>query len=1828
MKQKVFRRIWILVLTLVVLTATVLPASAATATQDGLVVTLTTDKQKYSANETITVTMTVENKNTFPMEGIKLDYDLPSGYNFKVEGGTSATIAKLGAGEKASQTLTHTPSKDSSNAQTGDNSMLGAWFLLAVLSAALVTVLTVLYKKNARVFSMLLCLVLVASMLPIGALAADATKTITLTETIKVDGKDVAVKGTVTYTVAAEEPEATKPTEPAATTAPTEPAATTAPTEPEATTAPTEPEATKPTEPEEPAEPLNLANMQIVLPKDATAVEETAADELNLHFEQMIGKELEVVTEGSQTKSGIYIGETDLAKSKNVTYTDNDYGEGWAIKAVDGNLILRGGTTRGVLYAVYHLLEDEFGVHWWNLWETHIPDLSATGATLPADFSSSGVPAMEYRDLYIEDGNVSSLNLTRNRLNGFASNSPLGYGGEVDYGMPAHCHTFARYFPVRYSASSNSVTQAWLDLTNPDHIDYFDAHPEWYAWSDANQARMPNGQLCLSNEGLYAAFEKKLLQTIAFEKELAAENGKEPPVYYSITPNDTQGHCECDACTASMAEHGPAGHLLQFVNRLAKAVRDASYTDVLLEADAYSAFVDVPVDDTVAAENVTMRFSDNWMDIMHAIDHPNNEDYRGRLEGWSERYPEGNLYLWDYGVIYSNNGVFPTMYNYGKNFAKFAQESVNGYFGELEECINTDFWDMKFWLLTKLMEDPSLACDANGNYSEEKYSALMDEFIYGYYGAAGEYIREFLDLMDEKAQASDRHVRYNDYIIDVDWLTVEDILAGVELFEQAFEAAGDDEVLQRRLRAASCGFDRAVVENFNKWKAQAIEKNIELTIDRQEIGFRLATGLQEQIEQRGDLDVEGESLLDRYIKYLEEPKPLPEELQNIDREHIYDYSARTNTIYNSYHSIKEDPDSLLGEAIVVNAAKFDDNYGEDYRINYYSASDTKGLILSLWTGRVDEPVGQLFKNDIIANDGKYHLYKFEDHLVENSKYKYVEVVCRDSTIQNYALAEDLSKFYGKRVDFYLSMKVTGNVTCQDPNNYPVYYIDRVFVVDHCEVSESVPLVGATCTQNGTRTGQCIICGNEVTATVEGTKLPHSFVDYKPNDDGTETAKCEHGCETEDTRTIEVGTELPDELANVRPGRLYEAEFKDFIIDTVTAGESISVVEDIDSHTGTVIKVEAGKHSRPNWFMNVGDTKRIFLRTNSPADTLIPIPEDQLAQYNDEAYHFYKITDTVLVPEGQTCGKFGIFAGDQLYSTEFGAELTALAGKTVDVYLCMKYTGSISDANNPPVFYVDKVFVVDKTEEPAKLPDELIDMDPNRMYKAEFKDFTIEADASYAITVVEDDKSLSGSVIRVEAGLHNRPDWFMNVGENKRIFLRTTLKNPTGEIDLLIPEDQLAENNDGAYHFYKISDVELGSEGQWCAKFDMFAGSQLYSTAFGESLTPLVGKWVDIYLCMKYTGDISDETNPPVFYVDQVIIVDITETSAGIELPDELANVDPSRLYQAEFKDFTLGDPDSITVVEDADSLTGTVVKVDVGAHSRPDWFMNVGDNKRILIRTTSSGDNDFLIPEDQLAQNNDEAYHFYKISDVVLVPEGSTCTKFDLFVASQVSSAEFGAELTALAGKTVDVYLCMKYTGSISDEANPPVFYADKVFVVDKTEASTGNTLPDELVDVDPSRLYQAEFKDFTLDDPYSITVVEDTDSLTGSVVKVDVGAHSRPDWFMNVGDKKRVLIRTTSSGDNDFLIPEDQLAQNNDEAYHFYKISDVVLVPEGSTCTKFDLFVASQVSSAEVGAELTALAGKTVDVYLYMKYTGDISDEANPPVFYADKVIVVDKTQ
>lgn len=76
------------------------------------------------------------------------------------------------------------------------------------------------------------------------------------------------------------------------------------------------------------------------------------------------------------------------------------------------------------------------------------------------------------------------------------------------------------------------------------------------------------------------------------------------------------------------------------------------------------------------------------------------------------------------------------------------------------------------------------------------------------------------------------------------------------------------------------------------------------------------------------------------------------------------------------------------------------------------------------------------------------------------------------------------------------------------------------------ITEYVSNNDATCTKDGTKTGVCSVCGEEVTVTDEGSALGHSFTNYVSNndatctEDGTKTAECDNGCGKTDTITDE------------------------------------------------------------------------------------------------------------------------------------------------------------------------------------------------------------------------------------------------------------------------------------------------------------------------------------------------------------------------------------------------------------------------------------------------------------------------------------------------------------------------------------------------------------------------------------------------------------------------------------------------------------------------------------------------------------------------------------
>ena len=109
---------------------------------------------------------------------------------------------------------------------------------------------------------------------------------------------------------------------------------------------------------------------RIVVPRDATQVERTAADELSTYLKRVTGARFRIKKEkvGKRAKPGVYVGDTAFARSQGIEWSA-EHGEAWIVRADRGSLILSGGRRRGSLYAVYRFLEDDVGLRWWTPWD-------------------------------------------------------------------------------------------------------------------------------------------------------------------------------------------------------------------------------------------------------------------------------------------------------------------------------------------------------------------------------------------------------------------------------------------------------------------------------------------------------------------------------------------------------------------------------------------------------------------------------------------------------------------------------------------------------------------------------------------------------------------------------------------------------------------------------------------------------------------------------------------------------------------------------------------------------------------------------------------------------------------------------------------------------------------------------------------------------------------------------------------------------------------------------------------------------------------------------------------------------------------------------------------------------------------------------------------------------------------------------------------------------------------------------------------------------------------------------------------------------------------
>ena len=234
-----------LLMLILCISLTAIPAFAESLTQDGLEVTLITDKPEYSQSEQIVTTLTVKNTNDFAIKNVLLENAVPEGYKLAENSDLKKQVESLGTGETVSVKVTYiseysddsenqssngtntstlsgeqdSNSSDSSLA-TGDNSNIIFWIVALVLACGGIIVAIVLKKKfGKKLLSLFLCLMIGGTMIIGTVIPAEAEelqqKSISVSENIKVAGEDLVISGVVKYAIDTENvDEPTKPENP------------------------------------------------------------------------------------------------------------------------------------------------------------------------------------------------------------------------------------------------------------------------------------------------------------------------------------------------------------------------------------------------------------------------------------------------------------------------------------------------------------------------------------------------------------------------------------------------------------------------------------------------------------------------------------------------------------------------------------------------------------------------------------------------------------------------------------------------------------------------------------------------------------------------------------------------------------------------------------------------------------------------------------------------------------------------------------------------------------------------------------------------------------------------------------------------------------------------------------------------------------------------------------------------------------------------------------------------------------------------------------------------------------------------------------------------------------------------------------------------------------------------------------------------------------------------------------------------------------------------------------------------------------------------------
>lgn len=476
---------------------------------------------------------------------------------------------------------------------------------------------------------------------------------------------------------------------------------------------------------------------RIIVAANAAAVEGEAARQLQHYLSKMLATAIPVVEEEAYRGGpGIYVGRTQYAEVQNVDW-DSLTADGYVYQPVGDNLIIAGGSRKGVLYGVYDLLE-ALGCRMYAPGNADVPIGKA--AAFPKD-KRVVAPKVTYRTTsYSRMGDQQLADWHK-------------VSSREDWGL--FVHTFNT-------------------LLSPE--EYGSSHPEYFSLIDGR--RLPGTQLCLSNPQVVEIVVTNLKKEISENPDAT---------YWSVSQNDNDQHCQCASCAALDEKYGnvPSGSMIYFVNQVARQIPEK-----IISTLAYWYTRKAPKN-IKPEPNVNIMLC-NIESKRQAPVYETDPAFSNDLRDWANL--TNDILIWDYNIQFTNFfAPFPNLFTIKPNIKFYTDHSVNALYMQANNEAAAEMAMLRAYLIYKLMWDP----DADDQ-------AIIDDFVNGYYGPAGTYIRQYIDTLQQALVDSGIQLDiFGDPIDAKDaFLSAEKMESYKQLFDEAEDAVKNDPELLRRVQVA------------------------------------------------------------------------------------------------------------------------------------------------------------------------------------------------------------------------------------------------------------------------------------------------------------------------------------------------------------------------------------------------------------------------------------------------------------------------------------------------------------------------------------------------------------------------------------------------------------------------------------------------------------------------------------------------------------------------------------------------------------------------------------------------------------------------------------------------------------------------------------------------------------------------------------------------------------------------------------------------------------------------------------------------------------------